>query len=184
MITYPTKIYSEKEIVKKWNDSSTEEETHVMKPRAEKNVNKYSKNNVKYKVAMDDDKIVGYYSWVDYGSWIQIAGVRVREGYNGEGIASNMVSKLTNEVVNNTPSIVSVNTKSFDLEIWLSSWEKRGWIRAPKNEEIVGIPEEVLEYTRNRFKNYWLAYQPNSMNKSWNIIKAISEEEALIFMEN
>tara|TARA_R110000823_G_scaffold13572_9_gene44987 strand:+ start:9092 stop:9640 length:549 start_codon:yes stop_codon:yes gene_type:complete len=181
MVTYTNKIYSDTQIVKAWNTSNKDDE-YLMVTRGQKNVSKYSITNIKYKVAMDENKIVGYYSWVDHGNWIHIGGVRVREGYQGQGIASNMISKLT-QIINKKPTLVVINTKNMKIQIWVNTWINRGWVQAPNNEDIEGIPDEVLDYTRDRSKNNWLVYQPNVMNKAWNIIKNISEEEAIIFME-
>ncbi len=192
MVTYPTKIYSEEEMLNLWNSYWSEtrdgnwESIHSQSKSPRKTrltLSPHSMKNPKYIIALLGDKIVGYSGWVENDNYIVLAGSTVATPYQRQKISSNLIDKRM-ELIKDKPILVSINNKTIPDNGWMAAFERRGWIKNPTDEEIPeGLPLEVVESERKRIGGEKIAiWNPNAMNKSWNIIKSITNEEALWFM--
>jgi len=182
MITYPSKIYTETELLDLWNSFWSEVNPKV--PRKDRPfVSPLSKDNPKYLIALDGDKIVGYSGWVNKPTYNVLAGSNVISEYRNQRISSNLIDKRM-QLINDKPIIVSINNKNLPEGQWMAAFERRGWIKNPTDEEIPeGLPIEAVESERKRIGGEkLLVWNPNSMNKAWNVVKAISDLEANMFM--
>ena len=192
MITYPTKVYSETEMLDLWNNYWSEtregnwESIHSQSKTPRKtrgNLSPYSVKNPKYLIALDGDKIVGYSGWSENGSYVVMAGSTVATPYRGDRISSNLIDKRM-QLIKDKPILVSINNKTIPDGGWIAAFERRGWIKNPTDEEIPqGLPIEIVESERKRIGgDKILVWNPNSMNKAWSIIKSLTELEAISFM--
>ena len=182
MIKYPSKIYTETEMLDLWN--SFWSEVSPKSPRKDRpNLGPLSKDNPKYLIALDGDKIVGYSGWVNKPTYNVLAGSTVIPEYRNQRISSNLIDKRM-QLINDKPIIVSINNKNLPEGQWMAAFERRGWIKNPTDEEIPeGLPIEAVESERKRIGGEkLLVWNPNSMNKAWNVVKAMSDLEANMFM--
>lgn len=192
MITYPSKIYTEAEMLELWNSQwgESREENWQKIYSQNKNPRKtrptlspYSVDNVKYLIAFDGDIIVGYSGWSEKNSYVVLAGSTIATPYRGERISSNLIDKRM-QLIKDKPILVSINNKTIPDSGWMSAFERRGWIKNPTDEEVPqGLPMEAVESERKRIGgDKILVWNPNSMNKAWNILKSLTESEAISFM--
>lgn len=192
MITYPSKIYTETEMLELWNSQwgeSREENWQKIyaqnkQPRKTRpTLSPYSVDNVKYLIALDGDMIVGYSGWSEKKSYVVLAGSTVATPYRKKRISSNLIDKRM-QLIKDKPILVSINNKTIPNDGWIAAFQRRGWIKNPTDEEIPeGLPMEVVENERKRIGgDKILVWNPNSMNKAWNILKSLTESEAISFM--
>ena len=197
-IEYPSRVFTEEEVKNMWNESWGDSYPYVL--RGERgSVNKYTTDNVLNYVAYETDgehkgKIVGICGWVDYGDWVAIGGLRVYGGinpktgkprqanYRNQKVSTTLLDKLLNKI-GSKPTIVAVNNKNIS-EAWDSAFERRGFVRAPSNNVVSIIPNEVLDYHRNKYGQKWFVLQSTAMAKAWNIVKSIDERMVIFFMED
>lgn len=192
MITYPSKIYTEAEMLELWNSQwgeSREENWQKIYAKNKKprktypNFSPYSVDNVKYLIAFDGDIIVGYSGWSEKKSYVVLAGSTIASPYRKKRIASNLIDKRM-QLIKDKPILVSINNKTIPNNGWISAFQRRGWIKNPTDEEVPqGLPMEAVESERKRIGgNKILVWNPNSMNKAWSILKSLTESEAISFM--
>lgn len=192
MITYPSKIYTEAEMLELWNSQwgESREENWQKIYSQNKNPRKtrptlspYSVDNVKYLIAFDGDIIVGYSGWSEKNSYVVLAGSTIATPYRGERISSNLIDKRM-QLIKDKPILVSINNKTIPNSGWISAFQRRGWIKNPTDEEVPqGLPIEIVENERKRIGgDKILVWNPNSMNKAWSILKSLTESEAISFM--
>tara|TARA_R110000751_G_scaffold195828_3_gene301210 strand:+ start:393 stop:962 length:570 start_codon:yes stop_codon:yes gene_type:complete len=187
-IEYPSQVFTEEDVKELWNESWGDNYPYVL--RGERGyANKYSTTNPLFFIALDEDKIVGACGWVDNGTFYVTAGTRVARAYRKggemktEGIATILLKKRLDKI-GNKPIVAGADNKNIEGNIWIKHWEKSGWVSNPTDSQVENLPKEVVDYHRKEYKNNFLVYQPNAMNKAWNIIKEIDENMVMFFMED
>lgn len=178
-ITIDSKVYTEDEFLDIYREQhgdgiDTWGRTNTMGTRRERGLNKYSISDPQHYLAFHGDKLVGYAAYNDNGSFIHNAGVGVHQDYLRQGIGSRLLKIITNIIIESgKPALVSLNTKSMDVETWKGTYAKMGYIDTPEyselNEETKrAIPSEVLDYENSAYGNAWML-RPignESINKS------------------
>ena len=174
-ITYPSRVYREKEVMDLWNQYNKEIDEFLMR-RDREHLPAESKEEGVYYIAFDDERPVGYTGWTDKSDHWKTSGVKVLDEYRGKGIAAKLIAKRLKKMVGK-PAIVMLNNLAGG---WADHWKRRGW----KTFEEAG---DYLDASlRNRYKKFEersLVYLPDEMTKSWNILCPITDEEVLKFEE-
>jgi hypothetical protein len=153
--------------------------------RVNPNVNVYSRDPYFFAAfEKGTDKIVGYTGWTAHSGFVVLAGTRVtkRPGFRETYIASRLIDKRQGKL-SNSNVIVGFNNNTLPEGAWVGAFERRGYKMNPENSEIQGIPQDVVDYFRERFGDMWGVYMPNTMTKSWAILKPFTEKEAQVYIK-
>ncbi len=169
-ITFPTRLYSDEEIVEAWNESHPKSDN----PRVTRRTNPVGLNpftfDGDYLTAWDGNKLIGYSGFEDHGTWWALAGARVHPDYaNGgskgfTGIGSKL-QKEKMEKMAHKPGVGLLNNQTIKGNGWVRSFIRKHWEVNPTELEkyYEHIPKKIVDFHKESAeqKGYdWVIYLP------------------------
>ena len=184
-ITFPVRAFSEEEIVEIWNESNPDN-PRIARRESPNNLNPYTFEG-DYLTAWDNNRMIGYSGWQDYGTYWVLAGTRVHPDYRRGGSKgfSGISRKLQNEKMNkmaSKPGIGLINNTTLGGTAWADSFKRKFWMTNPDNLESYYdfIPKKVVdehaEMAASKGQDF-VIYLPVPMAKKWNKINASLRRE-------
>lgn len=185
LLQYPVSIFSEKEVNELFNAHNPNDTPRVIRSKNPKKLNMYSFDPIFY-TAWDGNRLIGYSGWKEYDGFSVLGGARValeyrRGGKKGQKDIGGRLTTMKFNKIKHEPIIGGFNSALGNK--WKASFVRRGWKMDPEGD-IPDIPTQVVDYHRKHFGKEWGAWHPdwrNAMNKAWDILKTITEEESMLF---
>jgi len=187
IIRYPNTVYSEKEVQKMWNKTSTDDADmprFILRPDRG-HLHPESRVSGIYYCAFHKDKIVGYCGWKDRGEFIKTTGSRTHTDFKRLGINKRLDAKRTRIIEGaKKPTVVILDTRSFNNDDWINTFRGRGWTSLERaKDKLRDVTGDDDIYLRFRDRPTAHVYFPSAMKKAWRIIRPYENDGLLSKME-
>tara|TARA_R110000751_G_C13562334_1_gene457626 strand:+ start:131 stop:637 length:507 start_codon:yes stop_codon:yes gene_type:complete len=151
-ITIDSTIYTDERLFKEWNADNPDNE--FIKRPDRTHLLDIDRKPTLYLVAKADNRLVGYAGWIDEGSYVKIAGIRVHPDFRLKGIFGNLWN-ARDKKVGMKPSIAFTNITTMPIDIFISKLERYGYdTKGYDVNKVEGIPKEIPEAYLEKYGNF------------------------------